>query len=190
MDQSQLLAELTSGDDERSEAAAVLLATVGEGALPGLSGLLTSTDADERWWAVRTLAAMREPPLDAIAQALRDPSGEVRAAAALAIAAHPGEGMVPELIRALGDEDSLVSTLCVDALVSIGRTCVPSLLEAFPHSSRRERIQMMRALAAIKDPTAIGIMLKSTEDESAVLNYWARQALEALGLDMVYLMPE
>jgi HEAT repeat protein len=48
----------------------------------------------------------------------------------------------------------------------------------------------MRALAAIKDPRAIAVMLKSTEDQSAVLNYWAREGLEALGLSMVYLMPE
>lgn len=190
MDQSRLLAELTSGDDERAEAAAILLAQIGEAVLPRLTRLLVSTDADRRWWAVRTLSAMRQPPGNLLAQALGDPSEEVRAAAALALAAHPVETAVPQLVRALSDEDNLVGTLCVNALVSMGRACVPTLLEAFLVSSFRGRIQIMRTLAAIKDPRAIAIMLSSTEDESAVLNYWARVGLEALGLDMVYLIPE
>lgn len=190
MDQSQLLAELTSGDDERAEAAAVLLAQIGEEAVPRLTRLLVSKDADRRWWAVRTLAAMSQPPANLLAQALGDPSEEVRAAAALALAAHPVETVLPQLVRALSDEENLVGTLCVNALVSMGKDCVPSLLEAFPRSSLRGRIQIMRTLAAIKDARAIAIMLSSTEDESAVLNYWARMGLEALGLEMVYLIPE
>lgn len=190
MDKIQLLAELTSGDDERAEAAAVLLAQAGKAVLPSLNQLLVSLDADRRWWAVRTLAAMREPPVDLLARALGDPSEEVRAAAALAMAAHPLEAALPELVRALNDEDSLVSTLCVNALVSVGKACVPALLDAFAHSNLRGRIQIMRTLAAIKDSRAIAILLKSTEDDSAVLNYWARVGLEALGLDMVYLKPE
>ncbi len=190
MDHNRLLAELTSGDDERAEAAAMLLANAGEGALPALVDLLGSREGDGRWWAVRTMAAMREPPMELMAGALGDQSAEVRAAAALAMATHPVEAALPELVQALGDEDSLVSTLCVNALVSMGKACVPALLDVFPNSSPRRRIQIMRALAAIKDPRAIAVMLKSTEDQSAVLNYWAREGLEALGFSMVYLMPE
>src|SRR5512135_3659674 len=104
MDQDQLLEELTSGDDERAESAAVLLAKAGEGALPALTRLLTAKAADTRWWAVLALAAMEKPPADLLAQALGDLSGEVRAAAALAITAHPVEALLPQLILALGDE--------------------------------------------------------------------------------------
>ncbi len=133
---------------------------------------------------------MRDPRMDLLSGALGDPAAEVRAAAALAFAAHPSAAVIPDLVRSLGDDDSLVSTLCVDALLSIGTACVPALLEAFPNAGQRGRIQIMRALAGIKDPNAIAVMLKATEDESALLNYWAREGLEALGLDMVYLMPE
>ncbi len=190
IDQNELLKQLTSGDDERAEAAATTLAKAGEAALPALSGLLASNEVDQRWWAVRTLAAMREARTDLLARALGDHVAEVRAAAALALAAHPSAAAVPDLVRALEDEDSLVSTLCVDALISVGKACVPALLETFPSADPRARIQIMRALAAIKDPNSIAVMLKATEDESAMLNYWAREGLEALGLDMIYLMPE
>ncbi len=190
IDQNRLLRQLTSGDDERAEAAAIDLAREGETVLPALSALLGSSEADQRWWAVRTLAAMQNPSMDLLAGALRDPAAEVRAAAVLAFAVHPSVAAIPDLVRALGDDDSLVSTLCVDALLSLGTACVPALLEAFPNAGQRGRIQIMRTLAGMKDPNAIAVMLKATEDESAMLNYWAREGLEALGLDMVYLMPQ
>ncbi len=189
-DQAGLLRQLTSGDDDRAEAAAISLAQAGEAVLPGLTHLLKSRDTDGRWWAVRTLAAMRAPRIDLILGALADRSAEVRAAAALALAAHPEPAAIPDLTRALGDEDNLVSTLCVNALISIGKECVPALLEAYPGENQRGRIQIMRALAAIRDPGAIAVMLKATEDESAMLNYWAREGLEGLGLNMIYLKPE
>jgi hypothetical protein len=48
----------------------------------------------------------------------------------------------------------------------------------------------MRSLAAIKDHRAISLMLKASEDDSAVLNHWAQEGLEALGLNMVYIKLE
>jgi hypothetical protein len=33
-------------------------------------------------------------------------------------------------------------------------------------------------------------MMKAMDQESAALQYWAREGLEALGLDMVYMKPE
>ncbi len=187
---NRLLSELTSGDDARAEAAALVLAGEAEGSLPILIPVLASSDPDQRWWAVRTLAAMKEVPIDLLRTALRDEAAEVREAAALAMAAHPAESAIPELVEALGDVDSLVSSLAVNALISIGKASVQALLEAFPTASQRARIQVMKALATIKDPTAIATMLKASEDDSAVLSYWAQEGLDALGLSMVYLMPE
>ena len=189
-DLETLVSSLTSGDDERAESAAVALAKIGEAALPSLSRLLESQDSDQRWWAVRTIAGMDRPQIELLMDRLRDEAAEVRAAAALAMAAHPTDAAVPELVRALRDEDNLVSTLCVNALVALGSACVPALLEVFEAEGPRGRIQIMRALSAIKDPRAIALMLKATEDDSAMLAYWAREGLDALGLSMVYMMPE
>ncbi len=185
-----LLSELGSGDDGRAEAAAKRLAQLDDAALPRLRPLLDSKDLDERWWAVRTCAEMPHAPVELLAHLLRDESSEVRAAAALGLTAHPAREAAPQLVLALEDEDSLVSALCVDALVSIGADAVEALLEAFPAASPRGRIQIMRTLAALKDTRAIRTMLQATEDKSAMLNYWAQQGLDALGVSMVYLMPK
>ena len=53
-----LLADLTSGDETRAEAAVPGLAALGETVIPSLRGLLDSDDADIRWWATRTLASL------------------------------------------------------------------------------------------------------------------------------------
>lgn len=185
-----LLEELTSGDDERAMAAAARIAQTGDSALPALAALLESPDSERRWWAVWTLAEMGEPPIDWLTRALGDSSPDVRAAAALALAAHPAELAAPALVSGLGDTDGLVSVLCVSALAAIGGAAVPALLDAFDGATQPAQIQVMRALAEISDPRAIGLMLKATELESAILGYWAQQGLERLGLDMVYLKME
>ena len=185
-----LLAELTSGDEARAEAAACSLAEVGEPVLPQLETLLHSEDVDHRWWAVRTLGQMNASRVDWLIQALADPAAEVRAAAALALAAHPEDSAAPALARALDDEDNVVAVLAVSALVSVGKNAVPAVLDEFPRSSQRGRIQGMRALAELRDHSAIPLMMKAIEEDSAMLRYWAEQGLNGLGLDMVYIKPE
>ena len=94
-----LLSELTSGDELRAETAAGALAGLGGLALPALLELLGSPEADERWWAVRTLAQIPDVDHGAFVRALADPSAEVRQAAALALA---GTGNpIPEALPAL-----------------------------------------------------------------------------------------
>ena len=186
----ELLAELTGGDEESAEAAAFGLAQFGQKAIPALELLAISSVADHRWWAIRILAQMEAPPVDWFIQGLADMSEEVQEAAALAIAAHPTEKAIPELIRVLSEADGVLGTLVVKALVAIGKTSVPGLLDAYQKARQQSRILIMRSLAEIRDPRAIALMLKATEDGSAMLNYWAQEGLERLGLNMVYIKPE
>jgi HEAT repeat protein len=121
----------------------------------------------------------------------------VRAATALAICNHPHESAVEALIKSLADEDSLTAGLAGNALVKIGGPSVPSLLqvmEARVEPGRNDaptgiRILALRALCDIRDQRAIPVMMKSLSDESAVLQYWAQEGLERLGLNMVYIKP-
>ncbi|MGE5249514.1 MAG: HEAT repeat domain-containing protein [Bacteroidota bacterium] len=184
-----LLADLTSGDEDRAEAAARRLAKIGEPVLPALEPLLRSGVPDQRWWAVRTVAQMSAPRLDWLIEALGDDSSEVRAAAALGLSSHPVEQAAPALVKALQDEDSIVAVLAVNALSALGQVAVPALMDAFPASNRRGRIQIMRALAELRDHRAIPLMMKVIEEESAMLRYWAEEGLNRLGLDMVYIKP-
>jgi HEAT repeat protein len=188
--QQRLLADLTSGDEQRAEAAVPLLAQVGPALLPALAPLLASDVTDHRWWAVRVVGQMSASPAEPLIHALHDPSAEVRAAAALGLSTHPAEAAALALAELLMDPDSIVGILAVNALIAVGKPAVPVLLDAYARLDQRGRIQCMRALADIRDHRAIRLMMTAIEEESAMLRFWAEQGLERLGLNMVYIKPE
>ena len=162
------------------------LAQLGDSVLPALNAMLKSSNADHRWWAVRTLAQAHELDADCFIEALNDVSSEVRQAAALALAAHPTEKAAPALVRALNDDDPMVQTLASNALSVIGKPAVPVLLDAFPQASPSAKVYMMRVFAEVRDPRAIPVMMKAMDDDSAILHHWCEVGLQQLGLDMVY----
>jgi HEAT repeat protein len=184
-----LLADLLSGDETRAEAAVPQLAALGEPARSALLDLSHSADVDGRWWAVRTLAATPQTRTEDLLPFLSDSAPEVRQAAALALSAHPDESAIPALIRALRDEDSMVGSLAGNALVQVGTASVPSLLEVLNEAPQAVRILALRALSELKDHRAIPAMMKVMDEESALLQYWAGEGLERLGLNMVYIKP-
>jgi HEAT repeat protein len=193
----ELLAELTSGDDARAENSIPAILELGMAAIPELVKLTQAGEVDSRWWAVRALAASPLTRTDDLIPLLSDSAPEVRAAAALALCNHPHENAVTALIKTLSDEDPLTAGLAGNALVKIGSPSVPSLLEVMNDrvepgqnkASTSSRIIALRALSEIRDHRAIPVMMKSLSEESAVLQYWAQEGLEKLGLDMVYLKP-
>lgn len=185
-----LLDELTSGDDERAERAVLDLLEVGEDAISSLLDLTKSSDVDTRWWALRTLAGSPLCRTEWLAPFLTDdPAPEIRQCAALGLAGKPDESAVRPLVQALSDEDGMVSNLASNALVKIGRAAVPALIEAVTSGTQSTRIHALRSLAEIKDHRAIPIMMKVIEEDSALLQHWAKEGLDRLGLDMVYIKP-
>jgi len=83
----------------------------------------------------------------------------------------------------------MVGSLAANALVKIGSTAVPSLIEVVKSAGQSARIHGLRALAEIHDHRAIPVMMKVMEEDSALLQHWAKEGLERLGLDMVYIKP-
>ena len=185
-----LLADLTSGDETRAEAAVPEIVALGADALDSVRALLRSPDVDSRWWAIRTLAQAPRSQTESLLPLLEDESVEVRQAAALGLANHPHETAIKPLVRALRDADSLVSSLACAALIQIGEAAVPSLLEISSDAPMPVRINAMRALAEIADYRAIPAMMAALEEDSALLSHWAEEGLDRLGLNMVYLKPE
>jgi len=184
-----LLAALTSGDDVRAENAIPAIAGMGRSLIPALLELAKAGETDSRWWAIRALAASPYTSSEDLVPFLKDPASEVRAAAALALFEHPGENAIPALIQALSDEDPMVAGLAGSTLVKIGSASVPGLLEVMNEAPLDVRIHALRALAGIRDHRAIPVMMKCMEAESTLLQYWAQEGLERLGLDMVYMKP-
>jgi len=185
----ELLAELTSGDDTRAEKSIPAIVDLGMAAIPTLLELTRAEEVDSRWWAVRALAASPHTRTEDLIPLLSDSASEVRAAAALALCNHPDESAIPALINTLSDEDSLTAGLAGNALVKIGSPSVPSLLTVMSEAPTGIRIIVLRALSEIRDHRAIPVMMKSLSEESAVLQYWAQEGLQRLGLDMVYGKP-
>ena len=190
----ELLNDLISGDETRAEGAVTLLVDLGEEAVPALLDLTHSSDADQRWWALRVLAQSPSPSgtsrkTEWLVPFLNDPAPEVRQCAALGLAASPDEGAIQPLIRALSDEDGIVGNLALNALVKIGSAAVPSLIEVVRSAPQSARIHALRALAEIRDHRAIPVMMQVMAEDSALLQHWAKEGLERLGLNMVYIKP-
>jgi HEAT repeat protein len=164
---------------------------LGKAAIPSLLELTRAAEPDTRWWALRALAASPHTQTEDLIPHLSDSAPEVRSAAALALCTHPGESAVPALIHTLADKDSLTAGLAGNALVKIGSPSVPALLTVMDEApvNIRTRCVALRALSEIRDQRAIPVLMKSLSEDSAVLQYWAQEGLERLGLDMVYIKP-
>jgi hypothetical protein len=184
-----LLRDLTSGNESRAEKAVPALLEMGEDAIPALQDLTRVSEPDHRWWSLRVLAQSPHAQAEWLIPFLRDPAREVRQCAALGLALKPGESAVQPLVQALSDEDSMVSSLAVNALVKIGTAAVPALIEVVKRAPQSARIHALRALAEIRDHRAIPVMMKVMEEDSVLLQHWAKEGLDRLGLDMVYIKP-
>ena len=187
-----LLNDLTSGDETRAEEAVSALIELDEEAIDALLDLTHSSDADSRWWALRTLAQLPHASRRTewlVPFLMNDSAPEVRQCAALGLAVKPDESATQPLVHALSDEDSMVASLAANALVKIGGAAVPSLIETMKTATQSARIHALRALAEIRDPRAIPVMMQVMEEDSVLLQHWAKEGLERLGLDMVYIKP-
>jgi HEAT repeat protein len=185
----RLLTDLACGDESRAEQAIPALIELGNTAIPALLDLTQSPDADCRWWALRTLAQSPLSRTDWLIPFLNDPAPEVRQCAALGLGENPDASAIRPLVRALSDRDSLVCNLAVNALIKIGKDATPSLIDVAQHAPQSARVHALRALAEIRDHRAIPVMMKVMEEDSALLQHWAKEGLERLGLDMVYMKP-
>lgn len=184
-----LLADLLGGDEIRAEESVAGLIALDTQALHALQVAARSADADGRWWIVRALAELPCVRNEDLLPFLEDSAPEVRQAAALGLGARPTESAIPPLVRALHDPDSMVAGLAANALGRAGSASTPPLLEILDGAPQVVRILAMRVLSEVKDHRAIPAMMKALNDDSAVIQHWAREGLERLGLDLVFMKP-
>jgi HEAT repeat protein len=189
-DIKQLLADLTSGDDELAERAIPQLVALDEEAVRYLLELSKAGSEDIRWWSLCALAHMEKVNPAWFIPGLQDSSAAVRESAAMALCTNPHKSVVPQLINSLDDPDGMVATLAANALIGIGKDAVPELISVFENGSPSARPEAARALAEIRDPRVIPVFMKSLDNESLVTRHWAEQGLENLGVGMVYFAPD
>jgi len=190
---------IAAGDDARTEEAALALGcrsaersrrSLGETVLPPLHDLLTGEDPDRRWWAARALAAVATPAARRLLiTALTDPDADVRACAAQGLGELQAAEAVDELVRCLSDPSPFVSRIAADGLARIGPPAVPALVTALQEGEVPARAGAARALSTIQPEEAIPALCAALDDPSAIVTYYAEEALERMGVGLVLIQP-
>ncbi len=186
-----LLKTLISGDDEAREAAAQALSRLDDTPIEPLAELLIGAqNAESRWWAARALAEIGgEAAVGPLVRALDDAEPDVRACAALALG-HVGTGSAaPALAARLADDSAFVAGIAADALSMLGPPAVEALAASLQSPQAHARLLAVRALGRIGDEQAIEPLCRLLDDPSYLVRYHVEEALEALGVGMVYLAP-
>jgi len=186
----QLLSDLTSGDDARAEAAVPALTVHGPAVIKALLELLASPLEDHRWWSCRALAAFPQPQATAgLMQSLSDPKLAVRRCAALGLRQRPSPTAIEPLLSALAADDALLRRLAADALATVGPPAIPGLEHAANTGQPAVRIEAVRALAEMRHPDALSPLFRLIEDPSSMVQHWAEEGLERLGIGMAFFRP-
>ncbi|MBW8012428.1 MAG: HEAT repeat domain-containing protein [Chloroflexi bacterium] len=190
-DLHSLLAELFGGDDNRAEEVVYALGEYGVLTVDALCNRYNEGDADTRWWSVRALAEFGIPKaMDLFRAALEDENEGVRHCAALALRQQPDPASIKSLAKLLSSEDRILARLAADALIAIGESATPTLLEIIESGKQTARLEAVRALAAIGDHTSVSVLFGLLDDDSALIEYWADQGLEKMGIGMVFFEPD
>ena len=170
------LEDLFSGEEARAEAA---LAQVTAADVPGLIDHLAEGERDARQWAAAGLGRGPADPDQAVRAAVLHSLGEQRAPAALT-----------PLLFALADPSPFLARIAGDALIKLGPAAVPALCRALEQEAEpRVRVALTRALAHLADPRAIPALFRALDDDSALVQHWADEGLERLGVGQVYFQP-
>jgi HEAT repeat protein len=183
-----ILDDLFSGDDERAAAAAPLVTAEN---LPVLEAALAGHDPDARWWAVAGLAYIPgDRPTQLLLSAAEESDSSLRAAALHALGKRDGPEAIPALLRALGDASDFLARLATESLIRAAPQAVPELIAALqrdPHP--RVRANAARALAIIADTAAIPALFAALNDDSMLVQHWAEEGLDKMGVGQVYFKP-
>jgi len=184
------LSELFSNDDDRAELAAQQISSFGDTALLDLLETMTSPNADIRWWSVRAIAEFDSKATNALLiRSINDNETDVRQCAAQSLGIQADPNSIPVLINALNDEDSLVARLAANALIAIGEASVLPLIGFIKTPDSPARCEAMRALALIVDERSVPTLFDALDDDSTLIDYWANEGLERLGIGMTFFSP-
>lgn len=187
---TEWMTALREGGEEQRERAAIALGHLGTEAIALLADLMTSRDADARWWAARALAEVGgEESVPLLASLLNDSDPDVRACASLALGRVGGEGAARALVVRLADESPFVASIAADALGMIGEPAVNALADCLSAEKAHTRLLAVRTLSRIRSQAAIGPLFGVLDDSSYLVRHYAQEALEALGLGMVFFSP-
>lgn len=176
-----LMGALDDDDAYVRSRAALALAAIGEPARAEVIAVLSSGNERVRRGAVIALGKLgEEGSITALIEALRDPDGEVRQQACVALG-DIGKPAVSPLIGVLRTENELLLRGAITALGLVGKPAIPALAMALRHEGDlRASVGAVRALAEINDRSSVNILIRVIEDERGEVREAAREALESI----------
>lgn len=184
-----LLSAVAANDDEAADAAVEALTQQGPAACKALVELCGSPDPDQRWWAVRGLAALaeaedacRELAIPPLVEAMSDPDEAVRCAVALALGRLQAASAIPALVLLLADPSGWVRGAAADALALMGEVALPALGEAMQDPREGVRVRAAYALRKICSPDAARWLFPALNDPNPLVQTYAYETLDQLGL--------
>ena len=134
-------------------------------------------------------SSLSQLPFDTLRLALEDADPETRAIAIFALGTRSEPEAISLLITTLGDPGPFLARTASESLQRIGALAVPALIESLQHPNAQVRALAARALAHLKDTAAIPALFNALDDDSAIVQYWADEALERMGVGQVYFKP-
>jgi len=186
----ELIELLLSAGEESREEAALALGRFGGAAVERLAATLSMGEPDARWWAARALAeAGGEGAVPPLVSVLDDPDPDLRACAALALGRIGDGSAAPALADRLEDESAFVASIAADALSMLGERAADVLAGRLGDENSYVRLLAVRALGRIRSERAIGPLIGVLEDPSYLVRYQAHEALDALGVGLVFVKP-
>lgn len=182
------LDDLFSGNEARAQAA---LHQITMADLPGVQAALTGSDPEARWWAVGALSYLPSPEATTLLISVAaDPDVNLRAAALHALGQHATPVALLPLLFALSDPSPYLTRIATDALIQLGALSVPDLIRVLEADAQSHvRVNAARALALIGDKRAIPALFAALKDESVMVQYWAEEGLERMGVGQMYFKP-
>jgi HEAT repeat protein len=181
---------VVAGNDAQAEKRAVDLHQVGDEAIPALRHALADSDPDRRWWALRALAAVgTDAAIRLLIPALEDGDPDVRACAVVALSKLKPEEAIEPLVARLSDPSAYVGRLTADGLAQFGQPAVEALVKALEQGDTAARAGAARALSAIQPQEAIPALYQALDDRSALVSYYAGEALERMGVGIILFRP-
>lgn len=182
----QLQQAIADGNDEATEQVVSRLTAADTAALLPLCG---DPDAEVRWWAARALAHCADTtaiaPLLALLAAA-EPT--VRTVAALALGQigqrwpPPQPDLLTRLAERLADPAGTVRQAAADALVLCGNAAVGALAQVLQGDQAGARTRAAYALSKIATLPAAGVLYHCLNDPNYLVQSYAYETLEKMGL--------
>ena len=189
---NRLNTPITEENETDLETTAIALGQLGEEALPAISNLMASTNADHRFLAVRSLWANNTPTAhEYLIALLADTDDMISSVAALALGELKVESAIPNLMQLI-HIDSQVGNHAADALAKIGQAAAPHLITALSDERNWVRVRAAKALIPIESKEAIRSLIHCLDyDDSYLVRHYADIALKRMGVgEMIYFVSQ